>query len=114
MLAKGTTMFEQAAIQLLPQELRASLPPLYGQDGNKNPIIHAKFFTPHANWTWFITEGGPEGEDFIFFGYVIGLEEEWGYVSLSELESVRGPLKLPIERDLYFEPGPWSEVLAHH
>jgi hypothetical protein len=28
---------------------------------------------------------------------------EIGYVSLSELESVRGPLNLPIERDLHFE-----------
>jgi hypothetical protein len=114
MLAKGTIMSEQEHIQLLTQELRASLPPLYGQDGNKNPFVHAKFFTPDAGWTWLITEGSPEGEDFIFFGYVIGLEEEWGYISLAELESARGPLKLPLERDLYFESGPWSEVIARH
>jgi DUF2958 family protein len=99
-------------MQLLTEELRASLPPLYSQDGNSNPTVHAKFFTPDSSWTWFITGGSPEEDDFIFFGYVIGLEEEWGYASLAELESVRGPLKLPIERDLYFRPGPWSEVIA--
>ena len=101
-------------MQLLTEELRASLPPLYAQAGNKNPIVHAKFFTPDSSWTWFITEGSPEEDDFIFFGYVIGLEEEWGYVSLAELESVRGPLNLPIERDLYFEAGPWDEVIARY
>ena len=88
------------------------MPPLYSQEANDNPIVHAKFFTPDSSWTWFITEGGPEGDDYIFFGYVIGLEKEWGYSALSELEKVRGVLGLPIERDLYFEPGQWTEVIA--
>jgi hypothetical protein len=46
----------------------------------------------------------------IFFGYVIGFEKEWGYFSLSELESARGPLGPPIERDLHFTPKPFSEI----
>lgn len=101
-------------MQLLTQGLRESLPPLYGQEGNKNPTVHAKFFTPDSNWTWFITEGGAEGDEYLFFGYVIGQEEEWGYSALSDLESVRGPLGLPIERDLYFKPGPFEEVIARY
>lgn len=101
-------------MQLLTEELRATLPPLYGQEGNKNPIVHAKFFTPDSNWTWFVTEGGQEEEEFIFFGYVIGFEKEWGYFALSELESVRGPLGLAIERDLYFELGPFEQVIARY
>jgi Protein of unknown function (DUF2958) len=101
-------------MQLLTEELRASLPPLYGQDANKNPIVHARFFTPDSNWTWFATEGAQKEKDFIFFGYVIGFEEEWGYSALSELESVRGLLKLHIERDLYFKSGPFEEVMARY
>src|SRR5260370_41837753 len=101
-------------MQLLTGELRTSLPPLYAQDGNRNPIVHAKFFTPDSNWTWFVTEGSQEEHDFIFFGYVIGFEEEWGYFALSELESARGPLRLPIERDLYFKVGPWQGVIARY
>ena len=101
-------------MQLLTEKLRASLPPLYGQEGNRNRIVYAKFFTPDANWTWFITEGDAEEDDFIFFCCVIGLEEEWGYSALSELESVRGPLQLPIERDLYFTPAPFKEVIARY
>jgi hypothetical protein len=34
------------------------------------------------------------------------LESELGYFSLSELESVRGPFGLPIERDVYFRTLP--------
>lgn len=98
-------------MELLPQELRESLPKLYAQEKNKDPIVHVKFFTPDSSWTWFITEGSPEGDDFIFFGYVIGLEREWGYVSLNELSSIRGPYNLAVERDLHFTTGPMSEVL---
>jgi Protein of unknown function (DUF2958) len=97
-------------MKLLTDELRASLPPLYAQENEKDPMIHLKFFTPWTGWTWYITEGSPEGDDFIFFGYVIGLEKEWGYTSLRELESVRGPGGLKIERDLYFTPKRKSEI----
>ena len=99
-------------MQLLTEELRASLPPLYSQEKSKDPQIYAKFFTPDSNWTWFVIEGNAEDDDFIFFGYVIGHEKEWGYFALSELTSARGPLGLPIERDLYFQPGPFSQIMA--
>ncbi len=98
-------------MELLPSEWRSRLPPLYAQENNKDPTIYLKFFTPDSNWTWYVTEGSPEGDDFIFFGYVIGLEAEWGYFSLNELTTIRGPLNLPIERDLYFDPTPVSKVL---
>ena len=99
-------------MKLLPAELRASLPPLYAQEKMTDPIVHAKFFTPDSNWTWYVTEGEAEEDDFRFFGYVCGMEEEWGYFVLSELESVRGPLGLPIERDLYFRSGPFKKVMS--
>jgi hypothetical protein len=98
-------------MKLLTKEIRDTLPPLRAQENVDDPIVHVKFFTPDAGWTWFVTEGSSEGDDFMFFGYVIGLEEELGYFSLSELQAARGPLGLAIERDLYFTPGPLSEVL---
>jgi len=45
---------------------------------------------------------------------VSGLEVELGYFSLSELESVKGPLGLPIERDLFFEPQTLIELVRIH
>jgi hypothetical protein len=99
-------------MKLLSAELRASLPPLYAQEKVPDPIVHCKFFTPDSQWTWYVTEGSEDDGDFRFFGFVCGLDDEWGYFVLSELESARGPLGLPIERDLYFEPGPFSKVMA--
>lgn len=97
-------------MRLLTDELRAQLPMLYAQENEKDPIVYAKFFTPWTSWTWYITEGSPEDDDFILFCYVIGQEREWGYSSLRELESVRGPGGLTIERDLYFAPKHASEI----
>ncbi len=70
-----------------------------------------KFFTPDSNWTWYAAEF--DGED-IFFGLVIGFEVEMGYFRLSELQAVRGPLGLPIERDLHFTPTPLRELRDHY
>lgn len=66
-----------------------------------------KFFTPWSNWTWYATEF--DGED-TFFGLVYGFERELGYFSLRELEKIRGPMGLCIERDLYFTPRKLSEI----
>ena len=81
------------------------LPPLGSQDGKGfDAIAQVKYFTPDANWTWYATEYDPEER--VFFGLVIGLEQELGYFSLDDLEAARGPLGLPIERDLHFTPAP--------
>jgi hypothetical protein len=97
-------------MELLTAELRAQFPALYAQEGNEDPFVHIKFFTPDSNWTWFVTEGSQEEDDFIFFGYVKSDFPEWGYISLNEMQSARGPTGLPIERDLHFKPDVWSEV----
>jgi hypothetical protein len=111
---------------LLDAESRAKLPPLYSQEEiGLNALAQVKFFTPDSNWTWYASEGSPieanrysdapEGEeDFLCFGLVSGFEVEPGYFSLKELEEVRGPLGLPIERDLYFEPRSLQELLNAH
>ena len=79
------------------------------QDGlGDDAIVHAKFFTPDGSWTWYATEYDPETR--MFFGLVDGFDKELGYFSLDELESVRGALGLPIERDMYFKPTKLSEV----
>jgi len=96
---------------LLPDDLRNSLPRLYSQQDVSDPVVHAKFFFPGGAWTWLVTEGQPEADDFTFFGYVIGFEAEWGYFTLKELEevNVKGIL---IERDCYFEPSKLSGCLS--
>jgi hypothetical protein len=58
-----------------------------------------------------VTEGSPEGDDYRFFGYVQGLEDEWGYFMLSELMSAKGPVGLRIERDVHFKSGRFTAVV---
>src|SRR4051794_41084745 len=73
---------------LLPAAIAATLPAL----------------TPDSSWTWYLTEFDHSQQ--LCFGLVIGLDHELGYFSLAELEEVRGPLGLAIERDFYFKPSP--------
>jgi hypothetical protein len=102
-------------MELLTQEIRDALP-AYGSTEDvplADKIVVVKFFNPCGSWTWYAVEGEPcEDGDFEFWGLVDGFEMEWGPWVLSELQSVRGPLGLGIERDLYFTPKPLREVLG--
>lgn len=98
--------------QLLDQATRERLPQLYANEEiGLAALALVKFFTPDANWTWYASEF--DGED-TFFGLVSGLEVELGYFALSELEEIRGPLGLPIERDLHFEPKTLGDLADMH
>jgi len=104
-------------MELLTQAIRKTLPALYAQDGKGgNAMVYVKYFAPDFSWTWYVLEGqsvldesGNE-VDFKFFGLVDGFEKELGYFRLNELQSLRGKLGLPVERDLYFLPKPLKEV----
>jgi hypothetical protein len=93
--------------RLLPDEIAATLPPLYATEHEGDPSVRVKFFTPDGQWTWLVTEFDPLERR--CFGLVIGHERELGYFSLTELEEVRGPLGLPIERDLHWQSCPLSQ-----
>ena len=95
-------------MKLLTKEILKKLPPLYSQDGKGGrAVAQVKFFSPSGSWTWYGVEF--DGED-TFFGLVDGHCKELGYFSLSELESVRGPMGLPIERDMYWQPKMLAEI----
>jgi len=98
-------------MELVTKELREQLPPLYAQEREADPLVVCKFFTPDSSWTWYVLEFD---ERDVFFGLVIGFEQELGYFSLSELQDARGPLGLPIERDLHFQPTRLSVVRSWH
>jgi hypothetical protein len=71
-----------------------------GSDIDFKPVV--KLFTPDGQCTWLLTE---LGLDDIAFGLCdLGMGcPELGYVCMRELRELRGPLGLPIERDLHFE-----------
>ena len=84
---------------------------LYSQEHEKDPLVIAKFFDPCGSATWWLTEYDPNEK--IAFGYVTGLiADEFGYTSITELEEIKSPYGLTIERDLYFKQKRLSECVA--
>ncbi len=103
-----TSNFQGDLVKLMPEELKQKLPRLYAQETlGADAVAYVKYFTPDSGWTWYATEF--DGDD-IFFGLVEGFEKELGYFSLGELEAARGPMGLPIERDLYWKPKTLREI----
>lgn len=94
-------------MKLLTNSLREQLPPLGATANQHDPVAVCKFFTPDSSWTWYAIEF--DGDD-TFYGLVQGFEEEFGSFSLAELQTVAGPMGLPVERDLYFKPTPVSRL----
>ena len=106
-------------MKLLTKSLEKALPALYSQDGKGDEaIVHVKFFSPGGAATWFATEYDPESR--IFFGYADLFGQgpaggaELGNFSLDEMESVRLPMGLKIERDIRFTPCTLAEAKAAH
>lgn len=98
--------------KLLTAAIRKALPKLYAME--KTPvddvIVQVRFFHPYGRGTWFITEF--DGEDMMFGAVDLGMGSiDFGYISLSELESLKGPGGVQaIERDAHFTPKPWREA----
>ena len=102
-------------MKLLTKKLEKRFAQVGRQEDIKDPLVIARFFNPTGAGTWFATEYDPE--EHIFFGYVSifgDWNDEWGYFSLDELQSYRGKFRLGIERDLYFQEQPASQVIKQH
>lgn len=96
-------------MKLLTKAIAAKIPPLYSQDGKgMEAIAYLKLFTPDSHWTWYVTEMDPETRE--CFGLVQGFETELGYFDFNEIEELKGPLGMPVERDRFFEPTPLNRL----
>jgi len=125
-------------MKLITKEMAGPLMAAYAhsaETGEGGKTIIAKFFTPWAGATWYITEGIPVDEkggepietrlenlgdpndyDWHLFGWCdLGdpAMAELGYVMLSDLKGLRGPGGLKVERDLHYS-GTMAEVLADY
>lgn len=91
--------------------------PLYSTEKQDVAPVLVKFFNPCGAGTWYVLEASKtcddcgavkcecpnRTEDWMFFGLADLHEKELGYFTLSELQSVRLPFGLRIERDPYFD-----------
>jgi Protein of unknown function (DUF2958) len=88
--------------QLLTDEDRIRLfANALADDCDHFPVV--KLFTPDAGATWLISECDPDEPDRLFALCDLGVGmPELGYASLEEIAALRGPLGLPVERDMHF------------
>ena len=109
-------------MKLMTKEIEKAIAkyPLYSQDGKGGDAkVIMKIFDPMGRATWYILEGQrlPDG-DYDLYGLCDVVEPEFGYVRLSEIESLAGiPRRmningqivkvrgLPMERDISISPG---------
>lgn len=98
-------------MKLLTKQIREQLEsngrkqtPLKGTEQEIDFYPVAKLFTPDAGCTWLLSEIDPEYPDIAFGLCDLGMGfPELGYVTITELEEIRGALGLPVERDSSFK-----------
>ena len=101
----ATTNFNN---RLITPELTEALScyPLYSQDAKKKDAMCIAVFYL-GNIRWYFIEGQTDGEDFIFYGVVLGLvATEYGYVSANEMASIS------IDASKYALSLSWFSVLS--
>lgn len=97
---------------LLTPALRRRFAALGPQDDGDEAkeIIVGHFFLPGTGWDWWALSYDGDGGVPQLFCLVRGQEIEFGYVTLAELERVRSPLGLAVERDEDWEECTLAEL----
>lgn len=97
-------------MELLTDKIKEKIElyPMGSQDGKGlEAKVIVKYFNPLGAGTWFITEGEKlENNDYILYGYChLGDDNcaECGEILLSDLQSIKLPFGMSIERDLYLK-----------
>lgn len=99
----STCSDRRPAMILIPDDIRQRLLVNGAAERETDHVPVVKLFDPSGAATWLITEMMPDEPDILFGLCDLGFGcPELGYVSLTEIESAKGPLGLGIERDLHF------------
>jgi len=101
-------------MKLLTKALIKQLPTLEAtaELGIEESTAYVKIFNPMGNHQWFLTAYDPEEN--MAFGYVnlnCSRDAELGYISMEELEELKLPMGMKLERDRHFTKMPLTEVM---
>ena len=97
-------------MKLIVNELTERFKEVGDQSASQDPLFIVKFFNPCGSETWYATEY--DAKTNICFGYVTGMfVDEWGNFSVNELEDLKLPFGLRIERDIHFKETPSSCII---
>lgn len=89
-------------MKLLTKEILNKLKSNPRDNVNNKPYL--KLFNPTGSATWLISEIEDDGDTLFGLCDLGHGTPELGSVSLKELQSIKLPFGLKIERDMYFEP----------
>lgn len=104
-------------MKMITKTLEKQIPRIGAIQFVENPKAIIHYFNPFGSGDWYVLEGEKqENGDWLFFGYVKSpldpLFDEYGYFTLSELESVKIIGDYGIERDLYWTQTPIKEIIG--
>jgi len=100
-------LYAISTMKLLTKELATKL----NAAGYAGTVPICKLFTPWGRATWLLTGE----EDGILYGYAdlgMGCVEWGGIATIEELEAIRGPFGMKIERDLHWKLTPGMNYAA--
>ena len=86
----------------MTKEIKKQAEKQYPLGSDMEQKVVAKYFNPAGKGTWYLMNTEP-GSDYAW-GIVDLFEVEMGSFSIRELESIKLPFGLTVERDRYFEP----------
>ena len=97
-------------MQLLTKQIRKDLDRnMKLKEEDRKPVV--KFFAPWGAATWLISEFYPERQEMFGLCDTGHGSPELGSISFSELQIIRGPMGLMIERDIGWST---NKTLAQH
>ena len=101
-------------MKLLTKEITKKATKQYDEGSDMEQMVVAKYFNPTGNGTWYLMNMDKD-EDYCW-GIVDMFAVEMGSFSMRELQGIKLPLNMGIERDKYFEPIKaselWKELIA--
>ena len=89
-------------MKLMTKAIQEQAEKQYDLGSDMEQMVVAKFFDAMGSWKWFLMN--KDKDDDYCWGIVKGFEVEMGSFSIDELESIKLPFGLGIERDTLFEP----------
>jgi hypothetical protein len=100
--------------QLLDAQTRALLPAIEALNPNHIDMLAQLKYTAPEIPSWALYVAAFDGEDTLFGLWTSFYEVQFGFYSLSELESSPQHLEITVQRDEQFEPISLREIAALH
>ena len=95
-------------MKLMTKEIKEKAQKQFDDGSDMEQMVVAKYFDAMGDWKWFLMNMDKD-EDYCW-GIVKGFAVEMGSFSMKELQDIKLPFGLGIERDVLFSSTPASEL----